>query len=369
MRILDRYILRSVLGIFLGTVFTFAFLFILIDMFGNLEDFIEKHVSLGVLLQYYITFLPLVMVNTATMACLIATLFTYSQLNSNNEIIAARTSGLNFWHITRPPLIFALIVSAFVFLVNERFVPQSSIINQEIRDSQIKIAVAEKGKGRPLIKNLTFYGLKNRLFFVDSFDPNTNEISGVTIIGHDQNQNLVEKITAVKGKWTGIAWKFLRCQTTAYDSKLPNIPGEVKMYDEKLMDIRERPMDFIKQRLDLNAMNIQQLRGYIQRFSGSGAQKTITNLEVDYYQKIAFPFRTFIIVLAGLPFALLTAGKRKTATMASIAVALVIGFLYYVLDAVGLALGKGGGLAPAAAAFLAPGIFLAIALVAIKAKF
>ncbi len=369
MRILDRYILKNILGIFFGTVITFAFLFILIDTFGNLEDFIEKRVPMRMILEYYLSFLPLVIVNTSTMACLIATLFTYSQLSSNNEIVAARASGLNFWQITRPALIFALIVSAFVFLVNERFVPQSSIINQEIRDSQIKVTVNEKGKGRPLIKNLTFYGMKNRLFFVDVFDPNTNEIAGVTIIGHDRSQNLIEKITAAKGKWTGIAWKFLRCQITAYDSKLPNIQGDIKIYDEKLMDIRETPTDFMKQRLDLSSMNIRQLKSYIKRFSGSGAHKTITNLKVDFYQKVIFPLRTFIIVLAGLPFALMSTGKRKTATMASIAVALVIGFLYYVLDAVGLALGKGSALPPLTSALLAPGLFLAAALTVIKLKF
>lgn len=369
MRILDRYILKDIIGIFLGTVVTFAFLFILIDTFANLEDFIEKKVPMDVIVQYYISFLPVVAVNTSTMACLIAVLFTYSQLNSNNEIVAARASGLNFWQITRPALIFALIVSAFVFLVNERFVPQSSLINEQIRDSQIKITAAQKGKGRPLIHNLTFYGMKNRLFFVDVFDPNTNEISGVTIIGHDKNQNLIEKILAAKGKWTGIAWKFLRCQITEYNSKLPNVPGEIRVYDEKLMDIRETPEDFMKQRLNITAMNLKQLRDYIKRFSGSGATKTVTNLQVDFHQKIAFPLRAFIIVLAGLPFVLIAASKRKTAALASIAVALIIGFLYYVLDAVGLALGKGGGLPPMASAWLAPGIFLTAALIAIKSKF
>ena len=65
MRILDRYILKNILGIFFGTLITFAFLFILIDTFGNLEDFIEKQVPMRVILEYYISFLPLVIVNTS----------------------------------------------------------------------------------------------------------------------------------------------------------------------------------------------------------------------------------------------------------------------------------------------------------------
>ncbi|MBI4309242.1 MAG: LptF/LptG family permease [Candidatus Omnitrophica bacterium] len=369
MRILDRYVLKSIAGIFIGTVICFAFLFILIDTFGSLQDFIEKKVPLTVIAQYYVSFLPMVIVNTSTMACLIAVLFTYSSLNGNNEIIAARASGMDFWHITRPALIFAALVCAFVFLVNERFVPQSSIANQEIREQQIKITVADKDKGRPPIKNLTFYGMKNRLFFVEAFDPNTNELSRVTIIGHDEHQNLREKIVALKGKWTGdIAWKFFNCQITEYNTNLPNVPGEVKIYQEKLMDIKETPKDFLRQRMDVTAMNIKQLSAYINRFSGSGAIKTINNLEVDLHQKIAFPFRTLVIVLAGLPFALQT-GRRKAATFAAIGIAVIIGFLYYVLDAVGLALGKGGALEPLAAAWLAPAVFLTIAAIAIKKNF
>src|SRR3569833_3773762 len=102
MRIIDRYILKSIVGIFLGKEITFAFLFILIDTFGNLQDFIEKKVPMEIIVQYYISFLPMILVNTSTMACLMATLFTYSNLSSHNEIVAIRTSGMNFWQVTRP---------------------------------------------------------------------------------------------------------------------------------------------------------------------------------------------------------------------------------------------------------------------------
>jgi lipopolysaccharide export system permease protein len=370
MRILDRYILKSILVIFAGTVFTFAFLFILIDMFGNLQDFIQKSVGLNVILQYYISFLPSIVVQTSTMACLIAVLFTYSSLNAHNEIIAIRASGMNFWQITRPALVFALFVSALVFLVNEKFVPQSSMMNQEIRDTEIKVAPSLKGKGKPLIHNLTFYGLKNRLFFIDTFDPNTNDLTGITIIGHDHSQNLVEKIVAGKGKWTGIAWKFFNCQITTYTSALPNNPpSAIRVSEEKLMDIKETPKDFLRQRMDISSMNLRQLHGYIKRFAGSGAIKTLNNLRVDLHQKITFPLRNFIIVLIGLPFALMSVGKRKAMTFTSIAIALVIGFLYYVSDAVGLALAKGGALLPWEGAWITPIIFTLLALFIIFRNF
>lgn len=369
MRILDRYINKSIVGIFFGTVFTFAFLFILIDTFSNVQDFIEKDVPFNTIIQYYISFLPIIFTQTSPMALLIATLFTYSNLNTHNEIIAIRASGMNFWQITRPALGFALLISAIVFLVNEKFVPQSSIITQDIRQSKIKVIVSEKGKGRQPIKNLSFYGLKNRLFFIDLFDPNTSEITGITIISHDNNQNLLEKAVALKGKWTGITWKFYNVQVTTYNPNHPNIPGEVKIYDEKLMDIKETPKDFMHQRLNITAMNIRQLHDYIRLFSNSGAVKTINNLQVDFWAKIAFPWRNFVIILLGLPLVLMSVGKRRAATFTSIAIALVIGFIYYILDAVGLALGKGGAVAPWICAWIAPLTFLMAGLSIIFKKF
>lgn len=71
---------------------------------------------------------------------------------------------------------------------------------------------------------------------------------------------------------------------------------------------------------------------------------------MDLYQRFASPFTSIIIILLGIPFALL---MRKRATgMASIGVSISVGFLYYVLDAVCLAIGKSGLLMPSLAASL-----------------
>ena len=135
------------------------------------------------------------------------------------------------------------------------------------------------------------------------------------------------------------------------------------------MDIKETPKDFLRQRMDINSMNLRQLHGYIKRFAGSGALKTLNNLRVDLHQKITFPLRNFVIVLIGLPFALMSVEKRKAMTFTSIAIALVIGFLYYVSDAVGLALAKGGALLPWEGAWLTPIFFTLMGLFIIIRNF
>ena len=353
MRILDSYITRSVVQIFLSTILLFCFLYILIDLASHMDDFLNNKVPLTTIASYYSSFFPVIFVQTSPIACLLATLFTYSTLNNNNEIIALRASGLDFWKITRPAIIFSLMISAFIFMVNEKFVPQSASLSQDIREEKIEV----KKSARTPITQLFFYGLDNRLFFIDAFVPFDKTLKGLTVIGQDSQQRMTEKITAMRGEWTGSAWKLYNCQITRYNPVDQSLEGDAPFFKEKIVDIKESPNDILKQKSTISTMNIRELKAYMKRFKGSGATAVMNSLKVDLHQKIAYPFACIIIILVGLPFALVT-GKRKGLTFASVGIALLIGFLFFVVNSVGLALGKGGVLPPLLAAWFAPILFL-----------
>lgn len=369
MRILDKYILKSVFTIFTFTILMFCFLYILIDTTTQLDEFIDRKVPIPILIEYYVAYFPIILSQPiSSVACLIAILFTFSTLSTNNEVIAMRSSGLNFWQITRPAIMFGLIISMLVFWVNERLVPQATEVTEKIRNENMILEVDRIRKKKEKIKYLTFYGLKNRLYFIDTFDPDKNELTGITIIEHDEQQNIKQKINAYKGVWTGIAWKFYQCNITTFDNIDITKPLKVKVYKDKLMDIKESPEDFLKQRLNVTSMNIRQLQSYIERFSKSGAIKALNNMRVDLHQKIAYPFGNFVIVLVGLPFALMIR-NRKGGIFVSIGLALILGFLYYVSNAVSLAFGKSGLFPPILSAWATPGLFTIIALTIIETDF
>jgi len=115
-------------------------------------------------------------------------------------------------------------------------------------------------------------------------------------------------------------------------------------------------------------MNIRQLESYIRRFSSSGATQAINNLKVDLYQKMAYPVSNFVIILLGLPFALMIKSRRG-ATFTSIGIAMGIGFIFYVVNAVTLAFGKGGLFPPLLSAWASPLLFTAIAMTIIETDF
>ena len=355
MRILDRYILKSIIYIFFSCIFVFLFLYIVIDLLSNLDEIIKHQSTLALLVHYYLSYLPVMFVQVSPFACLLSTVYTFGKLNHNNEIIAMRSSGLSIFEIARNALIFGLLISLAVFWVNDRFVPVSLTENQKIKIQIEEGLVKGKPKKNESINNLTLYGLRNRLFFISKFSPSTKTMEGITILEQDENQNLTKKIIATKGVYQDGLWKFSQSITYKFDHN-GQVIDEPGYLEEEIMSITETPEDLASLRQKLEQMNIRQMQDYIWILSKSGATTVIRNLRVDLYQRFTSPFTSIIIILLGIPFSLL---MRKRATgMSAIGVSIIVGFLYYVLDAICLAVGKSGLLTPVLAASLSHIIIL-----------
>ncbi|MDD5108138.1 MAG: LptF/LptG family permease [Candidatus Omnitrophica bacterium] len=359
MRILDRYILKSIVSIFISCIFVFLFLYVVIDLLTNLDEIIKHQTTLLLLIRYYFSYLPIMFVQVSPFACLLSTVYTFGKLNHNNEIIAMRSSGLGIFDIARNALIFGLLISFAVFWVSDRFVPSSLAENQKIKAQIDEGSLKSKLQKSDEIVNLSMYGLRNRLFFISKFSPSKKTMEGITILEHDQNQNLTSKIIASKGAYRDGLWRFFQTITYSFDQNGQVIDEPLYM-EEEIMAIPETPEDMASLRQKPEQMNIRQMQNYIWRLSKSGATGVIRNLKVDLYQRFTSPFTSIIIILLGIPFSLLM-HKRATG-MSAIGISISVGFLYYVLDAICLAIGKSGLLMPFLAASLSHIIVLSTSL-------
>jgi len=341
MRILDRYILKSILIVFFSCLFIFIFLYIIIDLFSHLDEILKNKAPIELLIKYYLAYIPIIFIQVSSVACLISTLYTFGNLNRYNEIIAMRASGLNIFSITKTAIIFGLILSLFIFWLNDKFLPLSLSLTQKIKE-QIE-AGRKKVQNKENIDNLSIYGLKNRLFFINTFSIPENTLKGITILEHDEKQNITKKIVADKGIYKEGLWKFYRCIIYEFDEN-GQMKQEPQYFEEIFLPINETPQDFLTQKQQPEFMNISQLDNYIWKLSKSGATKVIRNLKVDLYQRFTSPFNCLIMILLGIPFSLKM--KRRAMGLASFGLAMMVGFLYYVLNAVSIAFGKAGFLFP-----------------------
>lgn len=345
--------------VFLGCVLVFLMLYVIIDVFSHLDEILKQKTDISLLSIYYLNFLPLIFVQVAPFACLLGCLYTLGILNRNNEIIAMRTSGLSIFHISKTIIIFACLVSILVFLVADKFVPNSEINKQRIKNQIRASAAKTQGKEQESIVNLSIYGLKNRLFFINKFIIADNKMEGITILEHDESANLRKKIVASSGEYKNGLWHFYECITYFFD-KDNRLKGSPIYLPEQLMDITETPKDFLKQRQKPEFMSVAQLNDYILKLSQSKATAVIRNLKVDLYQRIFMPLTSLVIVIVGIPFSFI---MRKRATgLSSLGIAIMVGFLYYVVNALSVAFGKAGFMPPILAVSLSHIIFLGLGL-------
>jgi len=356
MRILDRYIVGSTLRIILGCVIVFSFLYIIIDIFNHLDEIMKQKIDLFSLLDYYLSYLPIIFVQVIPMGCLLATLYVLGSLSRHNEIIALRSSGLTILEITKGIIFLSIVISMFVFVINENFVPYSLEKSQQLKTSMFNIS---KKQPQQDITNLCIYGLKNRLFFINNFSLKNNTLLGITILEEDKNQNIIRKIVATKGTWINDKWVFSDVIIYNFDQK-GQLKGGLEYYPEQVMDIPETPQDFLKQKKDPQTMNIWQLKNYILRLLNSSAKTVARNLKVDLYHRIFFPFSSLVLTILAIPFALRI--KARLDTLSSLGFSLGLGFLYYVIDAVSVALGKTGFFLPFISAGFSFLIFLSLGL-------
>jgi lipopolysaccharide export system permease protein len=363
MRILDRYILKSVLAIFFTCLFTFVLLYVIIDAFYYLQEILKQKISPLVMLNYYLSYLPIIFIQVSPIACLLATLYTFGTLNRNNELIAMRSSGLSIFAITKILLIFGALISLLVFWVNDRFVPLALVSTQNMKEHLESGAKHAQAKKQEDVINLAMYGTKNRLYFINKFTVATNTMEGITILEHDERQNIIKKIVANKGAYKDKLWRFYQSITYNFDEN-GQVKGEAQYFDEEIMTISDTPYDFLAQRQRPDSMTIAELQDYMWKLSRSGATSVIRNLKVDLYQRFTAPLTALIMIILGIPSAFVM--KRHATGLASFGLAIIMGFLFYVLNAVSVAFGKGGMLPPFLSASLPQLISLTFGLYLIK---
>jgi len=358
MRIFQKYIVNEFIPPFLYCLISFIFMFMIVDLFTHLDEFLRLNVPVKTVLDYYFCFVPIIFVQTAPIAALLSTMFVFGNLSKHTEITAMRASGISTWRIAQPILFLALFISILAYFINEQYVPQAELFTRTMREEKMSDKKKEKSEKMTIIKDVAVLGENNMMLYARQYDIPSKTMQEVIILEHDAFLKLKAKIVLDKMAWQDNKWvgiKYIK-YTLDYSGQ---VIGEPEVKDEEVLDIKETPKDFeIKSQLLAEFMSYKQLKEYKQRLSGT-SKNVIRRLAVDMHYKVAFPFVSFVTVLIGIPFAL--KGRRHGVFM-GVGMTVVLVLCYYTLNAVSIALGKGGILPPIISAWLANGLYLILGL-------
>lgn len=352
MKVLDRYILRSLFTPLAATVIAFLTIAIVVNLFEELDTFIDNEVPAVTIFKYYAAVVPGFFTIILPIAALIGALFCLGGMARRSELIAMTASGIDLYRILRPVLAAGLALSLLSLFFTLEITPRTEFTVGEIKDYEIKNRPVISGSSR---RDLNYLGSGGRFYLIRRFEGDRGEMSDV-VVQQFADGTLVRRIDAARATWEEDHWVFR-------DGYVRFFPAhgtvEAEPFEDRVFsEITERPTDFLRIVKEPDEMTTLELRDQIRRTQLSGGDGT--RLEVEWYRRLSFPFSNFIVILLGAP---LTGAVRRGGHALGFGLALLIGFLYYVLLEIGRTFGTNGTLPTPLAAWLPNLVFAALGIV------
>lgn len=341
MRILDKYIIRNFLGTLFFALIAFSAIYIIIDVVGFMDKFIDRDVGLFIVTKYYLFYLPYIIILTLPVATLLASLFSVGQLSRYNELIAMQSSGISLYRILSPLFILGIILSLAAAYAGERFVPQTNQAKKELYQTHV-----DKVKKRNIeaqTRDIRLQVDENRWLLIGFFDTELNTAFKVSIQNYRGNQ-IIKRIDASRMSWEHDSWQLI----DGYVRRFANDREAITSFDTlSLGDLYFKPEEIAKVQKKAEEMSYWELKNFIKEIRRTGGNPD--RWLVDLYLKIAFPFANLVIILFGAPLA---SRKTRSGTAISFGISLFICFLYFGIIKIGQSLGHNATLPPLFAAWM-----------------
>ena len=208
MFVLDKYLLKQVIVMFLMGVFVFSTIIFASDTFITL---IKQISQFGVPFKYALIIiilnLPSVIVLSIPMGVLLATVMVLNRLSLSSEITVMRSCGISLGRIAKPIFIFAVVMSIATFFINETVAPVMSKYSKNTALYALGQKNVPKGKQNFVFKELDNGGYLKRLFYVGYSGRKT--LQNVTVIDNSKDGTL-QILQAREGKTSPKGWEFYK---------------------------------------------------------------------------------------------------------------------------------------------------------------
>ncbi|HEY9649808.1 MAG TPA: LptF/LptG family permease [Coleofasciculaceae cyanobacterium] len=353
--LMDRYITAELIPPFLFGMGLFSSIGVTI---GTLFDVLRRAVDAGLpaslVLKVLVLSFPQFIAYAFPTSVLLATLLTYSRLSSDSELVALRSCGVSIYRLVLPAIVLSFVVTGITFVFNEYVVPaanyQATLTMEKALDEE-KPAFKER--------NILYQefgeveqpdGEKDkrlkRLFYAEKFDG--QKMNGLTILDWSQN-GLNQIVTSESATWNPSknTWDFFNgtIYLISQDASYRNIVR----FQQQQLQLPRTPLDLANKGRDYDEMNITQARERLELERLSGNEDKIRKLLIRIQQKIALPFACVVFGLVG---GALGNRPQRTSKATGFGVSVLVIFAYYMLMAIGDALGLSNYIPPIVSAWL-----------------
>ena len=356
MRRLDRYVVLYFLQAYFYCIAGFVSVWFIFDVSDNISTFLDQRISRVLIVKYYLTQVPQILVILLPVALLLALLFSLGRMSRSNEIVSMLTAGVSLPRILAPLLAIGLLTTAVSTALNYSLAPHGEYARKRLlEDPSSRRQIL--GVTAQIFRNRT----DNRTWFIQQFFPGENKFNTVHIVQQDANDHIVMAYiaTTVLYQPENRAWELRQTKVLHYD-EVGNITKTIP-YVESLMitDWSETPFRLRSANLRAEHLSVPELRDYLQ-FNSDFPPTLLAPFATHLEYRIAMPWTCAVVALIA---ASLGVGYSRRGILSNVAAAIILVFAMNFVMHLFLALGEGARIPTWAAAWTPNLIFGAIGLI------
>ncbi|HUA09043.1 MAG TPA: LptF/LptG family permease [Candidatus Acidoferrales bacterium] len=345
--ILDRYLLREMILPFCAGLLAYLIFWALNIFFVAADYIINQHAPFFLVLRFVLFRVPQATPMAFPFGALLAGLLSMGRLMADNEITALRTAGIPLRRITLTPLLFGLAMFGLSYFINEKVAPAAVEIS-----TRTFYQILYHTDALPVEPQFFRKDPDNgNVFYVNQVLADNKTLEGVQVFKIGRYGLFVETLQAKTASVDGSRLALHDVIDTRYN------PDGMMTSQQRVKEVliglplAETAAQFMSnQNSDPWTMSSKNLSEQVHSLEQQGiGGSALGNLEINLYNKLAWPFASFIAVILAVPLAI-RFGKRGQ--MLGIAMAIVAFFGYFLLMSAAAALGRNGKIDPLLAAWL-----------------
>lgn len=342
-RILDRLVAATFLRFFLVFLAATPPLFIVGDITDQLDDYLDRGLTLTEVAQAYVFQLPQFILWSFPIAALIAAVFTVFGMTTHREVMAAKAGGVSFYRLVVPLMVMGFLLTGVGLALTE-IVP---------RGNRIAAGILRDEDPRRTWRADFVYRSENGLTWsVNRLTAADGRMTGIVIERPPGATGIGINVKAGSGFWDEETGWTLR--TGILRQLRPDSTERALEFEQlRMAGLNERPDELLeipREPEEMTYAEINHLAGILER-TGGNANELLVRRE----QKLAIPVAVLVVILLGAPLA---TSSRRGGTAYGVGMSLGATILYLLLFRVSGALGEAGTLMPLTAAWIPNVAFL-----------
>jgi lipopolysaccharide export system permease protein len=277
----------------------FVAIYILIDFFEKIDNFLGADKSIGLVLQFFLLSIPFIIDMLGPVLILLSGVITLGLLSHNNELTAMMAGGIHMRTIINPILIGALLFTMLFLAMAQWVLPRTIAATNTIWYEEVKGMVP-----LGIFRNGRYYYKGKEGFY--SFArpwPDKNIFLDFSYSSWNPEHKLETLVSSKRAEWNESGWHLLQGQIQREISPDNHL---TTLFDQKSFAFPESPKFFFVPKYQSAELSLTQL---FQAIHKQDTHNETVIAKTNFYGRISYTLLGIPLLFLGLPVLLLSYKK------------------------------------------------------------